>query len=438
MKKFFIVIAAVLSMQGLQAQSAKSASEVKAAIETAKEATENPKKSGKPETWMKLGACYVEAYTAAQGNSIVGTPMQESDIMMAKTKLKSTSKVEIGGKPYTKKVYGTVSYYFNQGGILEIVETTKPIVGDALGKAYGAYIHALKVDEKGKKLKDITAAVSNIEQKYKDEAYTAYQLGKLDLSSVAFEKSANVSEAAPLNVVDTLSIYNAGFTALIAGNTERAKQLFDRALEKGYRGENGEIFAKLAEIAGQAGDKASQKAYLEQGFEYFPESEQIIIGLINYYLTSEGETDQLFALMEKAKAKDPKNASLYSVEGNIREKLGQIDKAVECWRKCVEINPDFADGYFFEGYYYMKDADAIAEEANALPGSEYKKYEQLMAKYMDRLRQAIPLMEKAYDREKNDERKNAFAGLIKNASFRLRNEDSYKAIYEKYSAIYKQ
>jgi len=437
MKKFFIVIAAVLSIQGLQAQT-KSASEVKAAIESAKEATENPKKSGKPETWIKLGATYMEAYNAAQGNSIVGTPMQESDIMMAKTKLKSTSKVELGGKPYTKKVYGTVNYYFNQNGILEVVETTKPIVGDALGKAYGAYVHAISTDQKGKKLKDIVAAISNIEQKYKDEAYTNYQLGKLDLSSIAFENAANVSEAAPLNIVDTLSIYNAGFTALMAGNTERAKQMFDRALEKGYKGENGEIFAKLAEIASQSGDKAAQKAYLEQGFGYFPESEQIIIGLINYYLSSEGETDQLFALMEKAKAKDPKNASLYSVEGNIREKLGQIDKAIECWRKCVEINPEFADGYFFEGYYYMKDADAIAEEANALPGAEYKKYEELMVKYMDRLRQAIPLMEKAYELEKNDERKNAFAGLVKNASFRLRNEDSYKAIYDKYSAIYKQ
>lgn len=436
MKKIIIAVAALLSMQAIYAQQVKTISEAKASLETAKAALENPKKAAKYDTWMKLGLAYVEAYMAPQGNSIPGTPLQESDIMMAKTKLRSTSQVTLDGKSYTKKSYATVNYYFNANNLLEIVEVTKPIDSKALAKAIDAYSKAAELDVKGKKTKDIKAALAGIQKKYGDDAVSFYQLGKLPESSRAFENAAKAAATAPLSSVDTLSIYNAGFTALKAGDNARAKKFFSKAVASGYKGENGEVYAKLADIVAADGDKGAQKKYLEQGFEKFPESEVIIIGLINYYINSEDNTDELFALMEKAKAKDPKNASLYSVEGNIREKLGQNEEAIACWRKCVEVNPDFADGYFSEGYHYMKQADELASKASE--EKDWKKYDEMMVQYDELLRKAVPLVEAAYEREKDAARKNAFAGLVKNASFRLRQDPKYKEIYEKYNSIYQQ
>ena len=60
MKKIFIALAMIASMQIAGAQ-VKSAADAQKAIDAAKAAAENPKKATKAATWMKLGDAYVAA-----------------------------------------------------------------------------------------------------------------------------------------------------------------------------------------------------------------------------------------------------------------------------------------------------------------------------------------------------------------------------------------
>ena len=120
--------------------------------------------------------------------------------------------------------------------------------------------------------------------------------------------------------------------------------------------EDGEVYTKLADVMSKldttAAGKKAMKSVLEEGFSKFPSNQGILIGLINYYITSGEDTDRLFSLLDDAKKNEPGNASLYYVEGNIYLQLGNADKAKEAYQKCSEINPEYEWGYIGEGMLF--------------------------------------------------------------------------------------
>lgn len=426
MKKILLALAVLASMQVANAQ-VKSAADAKKAVEAAEAAASNEKKAIKTATWIKLGQEYVKAYDAPTGNIIPGSSKTELALMMGSEKPVSTEAVEIQGTPYTKEVYADKNLYFNANGQLAVIEVTKPVYVDALEKAIAAYQKAYDLDASHAKSKDIAAAFDLIGQKYNTEAYNKYTLGDLASASKYFEKAAEVEALAPLSKIDTTSIYNAGFTAWATKDMSKAKELFEKCYNLGYYYEGGEVFAKLADV-----DTLNTKKYLEEGFEKFPQSQSILIGLINYYLKSNESTDRLFELLDKAKANEPNNASLFYVEGNIRSQLGDTENAVKAYRKCAEINPEYEYGFIGEGtMYYNK---AIEVQTKAQDELDDTKYMALVKEFEEDLKACIPAFEKAFEVTKSEQVKAGVAEYLKNAYYRFRDEGAdYKAGYEKYS-----
>lgn len=426
MKKILLALAVLASMQVANAQ-VKSTADAKKAVEAAEAAASNEKKAVKTATWLKLGQEYVKAYDAPTGNIIPGSSKTELALMMGSEKPVSTEAVEIQGTPYTKEVYADKNLYFNANGQLAVIEVTKPVYADALEKAIAAYQKAYALDASHAKSKDIAAAFDLIGQKYNTEAYNKYTLGDLASASKYFEKAAEVEALAPLSKIDTTSIYNAGFTAWATKDMSKAKELFEKCYNLGYYYEGGEVFAKLADV-----DTLNTKKYLEEGFEKFPQSQSILIGLINYYLKSNESTDRLFELLDKAKANEPNNASLFYVEGNIRSQLGDTENAVKAYRKCAEINPEYEYGFIGEGtMYYNK---AIEVQTKAQDELDDTKYMALVKEFEEDLKACIPAFEKAFEVTKSEQVKAGVAEYLKNAYYRFRDEGAdYKAGYEKYS-----
>jgi len=426
MKKILLALAVLASMQVANAQ-VKSAADAKKAVEAAEAAASNEKKAVKTATWLKLGQEYVKAYDAPTGNIIPGSSKTELALMMGSEKPVSTEAVEIQGTPYTKEVYADKNLYFNANGQLAVIEVTKPVYADALEKAIAAYQKAYELDASHAKNKDIAAAFDLIGQKYNTEAYNKYTLGDLASASKYFEKAAEVESLAPLSRIDTTSIYNAGFTAWATKDMSKAKELFEKCYNLGYYYEGGEVFAKLADV-----DTLNTKKYLEEGFEKFPQSQSILIGLINYYLKSNEDPETLFGLLDKAKANEPNNASLFYVEGNIRAQLGQIDKAVVAYEECAKINPEYEYGFIGEGtMYYNK---AIEVQTKAQDELDDTKYMALVKEFEEDLKACIPAFEKAFEVTKSEQVKAGVAEYLKNAYYRFRDEGAdYMAGYEKYS-----
>lgn len=435
MKKIFLVlaVAAAVSAVDMQAQP-KNAAAAKAAVEKAAAATTNPKQNTKPATWIKYGKALLDAYNFPKGNAWIGMSRQEFSLVASAEKPVSEQTVNVGGRNLTKVSYANRNYYFSENGLLEIVEVTEPVMADPLGEALKAYSEAAKLDTGSKSKKDISEALKSISEKYSEDAYAAYSLGDMSKASVLFEKAADAAGTAPYSALDTNSVYNAAYTAWAADELERAEKLFNKGIELGYAGSDGDSYAKLADIAEKTERPEAQKEYLEKGFSKYPQSQAILVGMINYYLKSGDDTDRLFALLDEAKKNEPDNASLYYVEGNIHEKLGHLDEAVVSYRKCADVNPAYEWGYIGEGIHFYNLAVSIQEKAaNELDDA---KYMALMGEFETSLKSCIPAFEKAFELTKDEEVRVNVAEYLKNACYRFISEsDEYKAKYDKYSAI---
>ena len=432
MKKILAILAIAASMTAVNAQAqTKEAAAAKSAVEKAQAAVENAKQNTKTATWLKYGESLVKAYDAPAGNAWVGMSAQELAVLAGGERPQSETQVELGGQPMLKQVYANKNLYFNQNGQLAVIEVTQPVVENALDKAVEAYKKAAELDAKGQKTKDIKTALENINSKYTEEAYNAYTLGDLNKASVLFEKAVKAAGTAPLSAIDTNSVYNAGLTAWQAQDWSRAKNFFEDSFKYGYFND-GETYAKLADVADRLGDKALSKKYLEDGAAKFPESESLMIGLINYYITSGENTEELFNLFKKAQTNEPTNASLYYVEGNARKKLGQNEEALAAYDKASQVNPDYEWGYIGKGIQLYDMAVDLQDKASQEMNDA--KYMALMGEFEKTLKACIEPFEKAFELTKDNDIKGNIAEYLKNACFRFRSEgDEYQAKYEKYS-----
>lgn len=435
MKRILIALAVLLSVQVADAQT-KSPEAARKAVESAEAASKDAKKAAKVATWTKLASAYMDAYNAPAGNVWLGASKQELQLIMGNEKPLSVEEVVLGGDQLVKEVYSNKEFYFSPAGQLVLINVTQPVVEDALGGALEAYKKAYEVDVKQSKTKDILNGLTTIAQKYLDEGMNSYTFGNLEEASLLFEKAVEASATAPLSKVDTTALYNAGYTAWAVKNYERAKGFFEKCLDAGYYYEGGEVYAKLGDIYSNLGDAKKGAEILEQGFVKFPQSQSILIGLINYYISSGENADRLFVLIDEAKKNEPNNASLYYVEGNIYKELKDYDKAVAAYMKCAEINPEYEFGYIGAGILYYELAVELQEKAsNEL---DDKKWMELNEQFEQALKNALEPFEKAYAVSKDNTLKVNVAEYLKNIYYRFSsNGPEYEAGYKKYDEVVK-
>jgi tetratricopeptide (TPR) repeat protein len=221
------------------------------------------------------------------------------------------------------------------------------------------------------------------------------------------------------------------------GKIDKAMELFKKDIDAGYSAK-GEAYAALADLYRQKGDMDSYRETLEQGFAAFPENQQILVGLINYNLDTNGDSSKLFDLIHQAQANEPGNASLWYVEGDINKKLGNKEAALELFQKSYDIDNTYLFGIVNKGIIYYDEALEYQDKANA--ELDDAKYEALLGEVNNSLKKAIEPFEQSYELAKGDpELQVAIAEYLKNIYFRFRLEsDEYMAAYEKYNAIYKQ
>ena len=326
-----------------------------------------------------------------------------------------------------------------------MIYVTKPVVEDALAGACQAYAQAYEVDLKKSKLKDITAGLENVAKKYYEDGMNKYMLDDLAGASELFGKAAEASAVAPLSKVDTTALYNAGFTAWMVKDLANAKKYFEACIDAQYYYEGGEVFAKLADVYSQLDNKTAARDILEAGFTKFPQSQSILIGLINYYLTNNEDPNRLFELITLAKANEPNNASLYYVEGNIYVELRKADpengdtyiaKAAEAYDACSTINPEYEFGHIGKGIMYYNIAIELQEKAAA--ELDDAKWVQLNKQFSEALKNALEPFEKAYAVSKDNGLKVNVAEYLKNIYYRFSSDGpEWEEGYKKYNEVVK-
>ena len=433
MKKLLFTLALVCSLQFAFAQ--KPDAEMQKAVDKALSAAQDAKKATKANTWMNLAKAYWTAYNNPIANIAPGLD-KNTFKMMNKEQPASISNVTIGGEEYEKMQLSHVDVYFNQAGMLAIVDVTKPSVpGDLLGEAAKAYVKAFEL---GAKDKDVDPKLQEVVNAYYNDAFTAYSLGDMPKASDLFKGAADWSLTAPCSVRNDDAAYNCAFTALASKNYDRAIQYYNKCLENGYTSD-GNIYASLSECALAQADTLSAKNYLATGLTSFPDNASILTSLINLYLQTNEDPKKIVELLDEAKKAMPDNPSLYYVEGNILAGVKDYDAALTAYNEALKIEPKYDMAYYGIANVALKKSEDLIAERDALDVREWKKYDELNEQVTKIFEGAIEPFEKCYEVSANPDVKAAAADFLKRLNFQLRGVDpKYQAAYEKWNEIVAQ
>lgn len=199
--------------------------------------------------------------------------------------------------------------------------------------------------------------------------------------------------------IDTPVIYYCALAAQKAKKFDEAKEMFEVLIKLNYgandKEKSGNYFF-LADTYKSKGDTVKYISTLKKGIEKYPvENNALVVELINYFLSTNKSTEALNYL-ELAIKNTPDNPTYWVVKGNLYDaNLKDTVKAIECYKKAIELKPDYFEPNYNMGALYYNDYAEMISKANQI--TDDKKYKEAKAKADIRLKEALPYLEKAHE-----------------------------------------
>jgi tetratricopeptide (TPR) repeat protein len=392
---------------------------------------EDPKKGVNPKTWISRGELFYEIAAAPSESLSSGMSEETYNLVVGgygQDVAKATVQSEtINGKQYTVHIFDDKKVYI-ENAVIQFWDILKYETPNPMKRAYEAYTKAKSLDTGGKSAKKLKENFTFLATLSKSEAFNKFNLSRypeaVELFSLAIDCSAEVGE------IDTLSIYYAGVLAIEAKEYALAEKYLRKAVEVGYI-ERGDTYAYLAEALKELGKIDEARAILEKGFGENPENQQLIIALINNYMSAGIDPKDIIPLITKAQEKEPNNINLYIVEGDLRERLNDVEGAAKCYNKAMEIGANDFFGYYKMGLLYFNIGAKYSEQA--VSEKDNKEYERLLALADSELKRSLPFLEKAF--ELNPKEISTIQAL-KEINFRFRMEnDTFKQNADKFTKL---
>ncbi len=306
----------------------------------------------------------------------------------------------------------------------------------ALEKSLESFQKAMVLDpeDKMKQSADIIPRIDAIGQQYfakgVDHFNAATGAGDKEMFKLAsddFLKSFEVGHL--IKKVDTLALLNAGLASLRGEHFEDALKHYTNLKSYGFN--EPDLYRSLAAAHRGLHQEEEMLAALEQGRKLYPTDQGLILEEINAYLSIGQGSKVVDELVELAKS-DPTNASVFFILGTIygddtKAELYQMDKAVEYYKKAIELNSEYYDVIYNIGALYINESNKLQVKANDLPLTETKEYDRLTEEANALIKEALPYLEKANNLQPNNPET---IQVLKSIYTRFNMSDKLKALEE--------
>jgi tetratricopeptide (TPR) repeat protein len=311
------------------------------------------------------------------------------------------------------------------------------IVDEPLFKALESFKKGIELDDKDRFTKSIVVKLKLLQIDLSNYAIKNFQSENYDTALKSFEKYLEISNLPAVKanmeneVLDTAIIYNTGLTAYKAENWEKAIEYFEQSAAVDYNGPESYQFSYNSYQA--MGDSAKAVEVLKEGFEKYPDSETLIVQLINYYIET-GNANDAIIYLDKAIEQNPENVSYYVAKGSTLEKLGKKEEAIEVYLKAIEKDSTLFTPYYNLGVIHYNNGVSVMNEAGQLPPDATEEYDAKIEEGKQHLEKALPFMEKAYE---IDSTEMAIMESLRQIYYRLKMNDKYDEMNEKIKSISK-
>jgi len=267
---------------------------------------------------------------------------------------------------------------------------------DPVPKAYDAFLKALefgKLDKNKYEKKILEDELPALKPLFINRGVDRF--GKEDFAGAyeSFNAAVKIDELTGNTVVDTVVVFYAGRAAHGAQKYNEAIEQYNKVLNLGF----GDAYYYRAMTEKAMGDTVKAENTLKEGIKNSPENAQFLyIELINIYLVS-NQNDKAVDLIDLALETEPNNPTLYYAKGIVFNKTNQSEKEIEEYKKALEKDPTHFASLYNMAAAYMKIAQGIYNEANALPPAESAKYNELDKKAKQTLLEAEPYLLRAHE-----------------------------------------
>jgi Tfp pilus assembly protein PilF len=330
--------------------------------------------------------------------------LMKGDVEAAKKSLvKAKSFVDQAAEHPDTKESAKTNYYKGQiysnfltlGMVSQDTSFIKLAGENVLNEAIAAFKLGYNVPN-GKFDSDIKDAVFG--KKLEIERFTSllYQNGNFKEALELYDIQVSLSDA--INMVDSLSTFNAGICAEKDENFAIAAQRYKRCAEIGYKAPDIYVLASTALRKDKKPGEA--KAIISEGRKKYPSDRGMLLELVNTSI-DEGNSAEAEKSLQEAIASDPKNKQLYYVIGTIYIDLKQNDKAEVALNKAIELDPNYADAQYQLGAHLLGVAGQQKEDASRLKFGDVN-YDILMAQSDENYKKALVPLEAYITNQPND------------------------------------
>jgi tetratricopeptide (TPR) repeat protein len=308
------------------------------------------------------------------------------------------------------------------------------LVEEPLFTAYESYLKAIELDVESKYSKSIQIDLTFLQTDLSNYAIASYEKQRFDISLKCFELYLAIGAMPIVNpnaaqTVDTAIVYNAGLAAYKAQNWNKAIEYFSKSAKYDYNGPASFVFTYKSYL--EKGDTLNYINTLKEGFQAYPNDENLLVELINFYI-GKGKSDDAIKYIDLAISEKPTNATLYTAKGSMLEKMGDMQGAIDLYKKSIEIDSNqFAPYYNLSVIYYNRGVETI-NQANQLPPSQSEQYDAEIEKAKEHFRQSLPFIEKAYSIDSSEM---AILESLKTIYYRLQMNDKYNEINKKIQSL---
>ena len=317
-------------------------------------------------------------------------------------------------------MYRGIIYYNIANDTSSAVNNLEP---DAANIAVESFLKSKEYDLKNELQGESAMYLLNLTNIFYQQGAEGFRNSDFVEAAVNFKQAFAISQMD--DRFDTIAAFNVGMSSIYSENPEEAAEYLQKCVDVNFMDPRVYLFYARAEK--QMGDTTMAFNVLSSGREIFPSEKSLQLEEAQLYLET-GKNDLLIQSLKDAISNDPENPNLYRVLGQTYENIGEIDNALEYYKKAVVLKPDFTDAIFNIGAIYVNRASILYTEANNLPFEETEKYAKLKGEADADLHLALPYLEKSLVLQPDDE---VVLGALKEAYANLKMNDKLKELMDK-------
>jgi len=299
---------------------------------------------------------------------------------------------------------------------------------DQLIYAYDSYLKSIELDDKNNMEKLVIVQLPALANYFLSWAAMEFEKENYDKSTIAFEKLIDIQKSdIYIGNVDTVVIFNTALAAYNAKDFEKAHKYLDQSIDLRY-GETTPYLLKYQAYS-EEGDLENAEMTLRKTLEAFPEDEQVLLIMIQFFIDNDKREDALDYL-NLAIEDSPDNHNFYYVKGVLYMQAEEYDKALEALLKSIELDDEYFNSQYNTGVCYYNKGASMLEAANEI--MDPVKYNKAFEEAKEVFAKALPYMECA--RELNTTDLDTLTSL-KELYYRLQMTEKYEEVLAKIAEL---